>query len=432
MNIDLKRVIKYSLILVFFIGMQSNIISSYLLYGGFFIYGITSLRRAISTIIYMFIISSFNANLVIQNPMSNIIKLGILLITFLYIIILQIKKKRILILKSTILIGIFIILNIISSIIFNINLGISIMKLISYCVGTYTLCNGIMLCKKYNWGEWIYYVLTSIIIVSIMTLLLGDKGFYIRNLNLFTGIWVHPNIYGAIVTISISYFLFFIHNKLQKNKLKFFNIGISASAYLTILLCKARMSIAVSSIIIIIFIFLFIRKYNKKKIIITIVVSILFVVIVLVNSIEINTSIRNIILKNGTEDILFSRRAQLNRVLDSFHDSPFIGKGFGVDDNINIDVSFGSAPVEKGNIIIAILSESGLIGLFLFIAYIITFIFENKNEISYGIIFVIVTILLTNLSEMTYFSMNNLGIINCFIMGLYLSLRDSNMLEGVE
>ncbi len=112
--------------------------------------------------------------------------------------------------------------------------------------------------------------------------------------------------------------------------------------------------------------------------------------------------------------MISSRQGLMDNQMDNFRESPIIGNGFQVAKHFQYREvtswkSLLTAPVEKGVWVTAVLEEGGVIGLLLFLLFIViafTGLFKHHAYIAACALFVF---LVANLGEFTFFSMSYMG-----------------------
>lgn len=112
--------------------------------------------------------------------------------------------------------------------------------------------------------------------------------------------------------------------------------------------------------------------------------------------------------------IISSRQGLIDRALYNFKESPLIGNGFQVGEEMQYMAvddwkQILTAPIEKGVWVTAILEEGGVIGMALFLLYAIGGGKGLAKRKSYTALSGLVVVLLTNLGEFTMFSMSYTG-----------------------
>ncbi len=105
--------------------------------------------------------------------------------------------------------------------------------------------------------------------------------------------------------------------------------------------------------------------------------------------------------------------------IENFKAHPVTGIGFGVsrsethEFNVDVDPVTGfpvGAATEKANLAIAVLEETGLVGSFFFGIFFFMFLRTIANSANIAIAWAALTAVCTNISEMTFFSMNGFGV----------------------
>ena len=109
-----------------------------------------------------------------------------------------------------------------------------------------------------------------------------------------------------------------------------------------------------------------------------------------------------------------SRGNLIDIALDNFHDSPWIGNGFQVSSKmayISADDArtMFAAPVEKGFFVTTILEEGGIIGLCIFVIFLINVYVYYFSRRFICFLTVFTTFLLTNVGEASIFSPSSIG-----------------------
>ncbi len=114
------------------------------------------------------------------------------------------------------------------------------------------------------------------------------------------------------------------------------------------------------------------------------------------------------------EDAMFTRQGLIDRGMYNFRQSPLIGNGFQVSYEMQYTKIKSlrdavSAPVEKGVWIPAILEEGGVVGMFLFLVFVIGVSVKLYASKSYMAFSLFITLIIMNLGEFTFFSMSGVG-----------------------
>lgn len=111
------------------------------------------------------------------------------------------------------------------------------------------------------------------------------------------------------------------------------------------------------------------------------------------------------------ENLVSSRQGLVDRAMENFHESPWIGNGFQVsemqkDMRIVSWKQLLSAPIEKGVWVVAVLEEGGVFGMALFCLFLLIVFYcllSRQAFIGASVLFVFIV---SNLGEFTFFSMS--------------------------
>lgn len=114
------------------------------------------------------------------------------------------------------------------------------------------------------------------------------------------------------------------------------------------------------------------------------------------------------------DSLIGARAGKAEECMYNFRQSPFVGNGFQVSVNmqdikINSLAEAMSAPIEKGFIWAAILEEGGVIGMILFVMFIIGVLATVKKHSSFVGASAFVALIISNTGEFTIFSMTYTG-----------------------
>jgi len=134
-----------------------------------------------------------------------------------------------------------------------------------------------------------------------------------------------------------------------------------------------------------------------------------------------------------------SRGALIERSLAGFSASPYIGVGFGLHgtlyDSWEVTYVFGfpvGAPLEKGFAITALLEETGLVGLILFLTLLWALLKTIARSADPSIMGITVAALATNFGESTLLSAGGMGLYVWLLIGLALSQSHVRRTAGVS
>lgn len=109
------------------------------------------------------------------------------------------------------------------------------------------------------------------------------------------------------------------------------------------------------------------------------------------------------------ERVISSRLDSINRNLDDFRRNPLLGMGFQVDEQLVYAYQSGrasliSASIEKGNVFLAVLGETGIIGGGVFICFLISFYTTCISKRYLSLMTMFTCFLMSNMGECSFFS----------------------------
>ncbi|HII4420783.1 O-antigen ligase family protein [Clostridium perfringens] len=385
-----------------------------------FFYGIKSNENSVKAIIYSFILSQLNTTLF----SSDIGSLRTILNIF-FIIKLIFSKEGIEELgKSFITIILIVYTFFITIAAFYVSWLplVSIFKGIYFTMGFLAIYIAVSINKDKNWILWISNYFKVFLIINLPFIFLPQG--YSANGTALNGIIANPNGLGIILTLGLAIFLY------SKSS----NVLVALSI-ICIFLTNSRTSIITTILILLYYIFIhqiFILKYGTKKFFKKLsLICFLIALLIGLSNLYMNPMLNLInkkIMKGQEQgEVLKSRENQLESFYRDFNKNKIIGVGFGVDGKelFKQEYSFKlSYPVERGNILLAILAETGYVGLCIFILLILSLIyysFKNNEKIERFLFsnLLLISALMISLGEMTFFSGNSLGVIQWFFLSLY-------------
>ncbi|WP_270912384.1 O-antigen ligase family protein [Staphylococcus saprophyticus] len=259
------------------------------------------------------------------------------------------------------------------------------------------------------------------IMICISLLLIKSPIGYLRNGFSFQGIFNHPNLFGIILVLGI---LTILIEMAVKNKISIMNIIIVLLGVYELILSNSRTSLL--SFVVCLIIFFMFSNIKKSIKIISIITTFLIGILVYIIPTT-NNFITNYIQKGQSSDeILLSRYGQIDNTLYVLQNSPVFGIGFGIPVN-RTSLELNSFTYEAGNLFFGLLSYVGILGLCIYIFYLIYVIFIQKS-INNLMLSLFLGSILINMGELVMFSSNNVGIICYVIWGIYIqeSMRTQN------
>lgn len=303
---------------------------------------------------------------------------------------------------------------------------VAVAKLISYVVVFAGIVVGIGYTSgKFNWLKWItpwFYLLLGL---SILTLPFKSISYQVNGWS-FQGIINHPNMFGIIALISVCLIL---TNKLcdmYKNKYVFFLMLPIAVGLL--FLSNSRTSFFGCLVLIG---FYLIITLKKQLTYLKVAIFSFVIALILLASSYIFDILYDFLLKGQTQnEILLSRESQIDGLMNNFYTNPFMGTGFSIpyipyyrSYSFNMD-----SIVESGNLILAVLSFSGVIGFVLFCSFMFLIFISNLKQVGNNILLFFTPILIS-MGEMVFFSSNNVGIFCYMFLALYMFQEKTKKLE---
>lgn len=291
-------------------------------------------------------------------------------------------------------------------------------KVISYVVPFLAIIKGVSNTKDINWIKKISNLIGFLLIVGIPLFVLPVG--YLRNGNSFQGLFNHPNMMGIMVALFIGVFL--AKEKIFSLKSLIVVIGCIILEYFS----KSRTGMFTILLIWILFIVTQQIKLSRKIEMILLIVLLVGVLIIFFDSFT--SILTGFIYKGNNEGILISRETQIEKNILRFQESPIFGTGF------NVPYLYGyrsysfsfDLVTENGNLILAVLADTGLIGVFFWLlAYGTIFWIGQKEQL---ILFF--TPIIVSFGEMAFFSTNSIAILFYFFFAIYIA--NGKMENGVE
>lgn len=291
---------------------------------------------------------------------------------------------------------------------------IAIFRVLSYVIVFLGVMIGIAnTSNKFDWINWMYRMFSTLFIISIPFIFLPVG--YLRNGRAFQGLTNQPNMFGILSGLFVALILTKIQLKGFKSRLLPF-LQISVVMYM-IILSESRTGF-ISSIVVIIMFLAFANINKMKKIMTLIFFGVVMIIYVWLQG-RLLQELQEFLFK-GQDDILFSRSNQVDGLMSNFLRNPLFGSGFSVPVTSHRSFQFSfDYIIEPGNLILAVLSYSGIVGLALFINYMLKIFVINKNNFKF-LAFLPVSTLLISMGEMVFFSTNNIGIWLYMYMGVYM------------
>lgn len=299
---------------------------------------------------------------------------------------------------------------------------VSIFKIISWIFVFFALIRGMYAAQlEDKIVKFLSLLLDLIIIVSPFAYPLGVA--FLRNGYSFQGITNQPNMLGVIALMTFGLNLY-----LKNSKNKYYVIIVSGLCIVEGILTKSRTCIFGIVLLVIIYL-LFNEKSILKKTYIVLCAMILCMVMFFLAQ----GYISEFIFKGqNTTDfigaVIASRGGQISNAINKFKQNVIIGNGFMVPINpIGKSYAFSfDLTVEPGNIILTLLSDTGVIGFLLFFAafFFLFCLSRREDRILFFIPFII------TMTEMNFFSTNNLAVVY-YVLFAYCLKRSSDKNKNI-
>lgn len=284
---------------------------------------------------------------------------------------------------------------------------VAVFKIISYVVPFVSIIVGVNNTKNIPWIKIINRYLGILVIASIVTIPFPFA--YLRTGHSFQGLLNHPNMFGIIAALFLAG-LFAERNSSFDLKVLLLTLCCMCMIYLS----KSRTGL-ISSILLFVIYIVCSEISKKKKSIIIASIGAFIIFLFLIDSSTVMEYINEFIYKGNTETIFSSRESQIEKNMVRFLSSPIIGTGFNVPYARGVR-SFGFSTqliTENGNLIMALLGDTGIIGFALF-AVVYGYMFRKRHAV---VLFWAPIII--SFGEMVFFSTNNIGI----FLYLYYSIN---------
>lgn len=321
------------------------------------------------------------------------------------------------------LVLIFSFYNIITAFVFSSLPTVASFKLISYIfVFMGTLIGIGYTYNKFNWVTWLLNMWKLLMLFSFLSIVMPSIS-YLRNGHSFQGITNQPNMFGITAVLFLALLLSYTHTyKINKIYLSIYSI---VTLYM-VLLSESRT--AFISCLILLLLYSFFARINIILKVMVFHFSIALVLIILMTKNAIINYVFEFMYKGQEQgNLLFSRFNQIGDLTSNFLRNPWFGNGFAVpvlaDRSYQFNADF---VVEPGNLILSVLSYSGIIGFLLFSFYIIKIFWENKKNFKYNC-FLPISAILISMGEMVFFSSNNIGIWCYMYLALYIFKDELNV-----
>lgn len=281
-------------------------------------------------------------------------------------------------------------------------------KVLSYVIPFVAIIIGIYNTGEINWTKILMIPLGTLLFSGII--IYNQSVGYFRNGYAFQGFFSHPNVFGAMLALFVACYIY------HERKLGPKQIVVIAIAMFFAIQSGSRTGML--SIVIAIIVYLLTLEMRGSFRAGLIGVLIVAIVIIALSS-GVSSTISELLFKGHSDSIFYSRANQIASNFERFTSHPLTGTGFNVpyfSGTRTWAFSFEMA-VENGNIVLALLGDTGLIGLILFfIAYF------KMYRIGAGMLATMFLVpFAVSMGEMSFFSTNNFGIIMYIMISIYVS-----------
>jgi hypothetical protein len=444
------NLIKNLLIITFLIGInKAGIAGNAVFYCVICVMAITSSQNAFKALSIGVLALVTNTFFVEKTVVFNVGRFALLLACFARIYYDVNRNGGIKVYRGTIIaLATFVIVAGILSVINNYYLTVSLLKLANFAIGLYIIFGGVEILKRTN-GEitcWMVSITLFVAIIGVASLALG-VGYNAKAIegvasSFFNGPFYHSNTLGPLAGMMVVYLLALAC--FTPYRLKWITWPIVIILFMFILMTKSRTAtiscLAATGV-------MFAAAWmlpNRNGLSIRFNISgaklalggFVFAMLILLGfaakAEQIKEVVQSFIVKNEgaagfyVDEILASRQGQIDMTLYNFTSSPLIGIGFGTATTRQFqeDATWYSAPTEKGNLVLALLEETGVLGFLSFVVFLAIFVvtlWKNLNVVAIGVFSVF---LIINMGEMMFFSFGGHGAYAWIFVGAALALGD--------
>lgn len=288
-------------------------------------------------------------------------------------------------------------------------------KLISFALPFCAVIMGVAATKdSCRWSE--YFTVLFLILFAVSFLLIPFDNFRVVNDD-FQGVFNHVNILGITLALFVAVLL---NTDLLKRR-PVVQLCILAAVFVMLYLSKSRTGMF-SAIAVVAVHYLTGKAPLRWKVTGITFVLLLTVILGLVLSSEILGQIKaeaeEFVYKGHDSSIWYSRQRLIEACKQKFYANPVFGSGFMVpyDDSI-VDYSLNlNLVIEPGNLLWALLGDTGIVGTALFaVLFLVCLLHGRLSRIS-----LLLGAFAVNFGEMVFFSANNMSVLIYFLIALYI------------
>ena len=409
-----------------------------LTYGCLIFWAFRSPKNAIQALFLSWFVAFLNPGMFPDSGGQAMLRWMILFAAFRHIVTLPMNKKQdVVIPKSIIFLLLFSIIAALTSVLISYSLAVSLMKLITFTVGSITVLFLFALTpyQEEYWKSW-FTSLFFMIIVTSLPLFFSGVG-YFRNNNGFQGILNHPQAYGTFIAPMLSWFA--ARFLFEKERTLPVTIVVFAG-FCSLFATESRTGmLAVFMGLSLTVVIGFAKRPEWRGILrqalggypAIIACCLVIFPTILLNFLAIKGHANDFLHKRQTEPRNFmeiyesSRGGLIERSMDNFFKNPWTGIGFGVGSDpfefyVRTSKILGiplGASTEKGFLPSAVLEEVGIIGFLFFTVFIIAL---ARPIVKFGdlpSLWLFFTCLMVNMGEMIFFSFGGIGLYIWLLIG---------------
>jgi hypothetical protein len=327
-----------------------------------------------------------------------------------------VKKQKHKIKNIILIVALFTIYNIFTALIYSSLPIVAISKLLSYVVIFLAIIIGIgYTYSKIDWIKWMFIMFQLLMVVSVF--LVSTPVGYLRNGRGFQGMINHPNLFAIVCVLFFAVTI--AYNLSRGSYSKIYTLFVVTITFYMVIISQSRTAFV--SILIILLIYFIFAKTNRIIRVVRVCTLSIFITLVLFIENRLSLIVINFLYKGQVRgNLLYSRENQIDGLMQNFFSNPWFGTGFAVPVLPIRSFDFSSAfVVEPGNLFLAVLSYSGIVGFIIFSTYIIKIFLVNKVNFS-RVGYLPISTLLISMGEMTFFSSNNIGIWCYTFLAIYI------------
>lgn len=295
----------------------------------------------------------------------------------------------------------------------------AIFKLISYCVPFYAVVKAVGDDTDFDYIEYMLSWFTIVLLAGVVAIPVGSLNYVNGD---FQGILLHPNTFGLFGAVYVGLASYQLANGKDVDSRVFRFICI-ALALVMLYLSKSRTGMFSALIFVAAAYVLSDRMHVAPKVVLGIIVLAVGVLYLRLVP-ELSDAVSKFISKRGETRLLESREVMREDFEASYAANPLFGTGFlvpfkeGVRD---FSLSF-SLVAEPGNLVFAVVGNSGIIGTILFALYIgYIAVCAGRRKLLLAVI-----PLMISMGEVAFFSTNNLAVWYYVMYGVCLAFDGEN------